>query len=86
MKSQFFKECFPCSVSEDLSCPVCNESFAAKKDLIQHAAIHAKLKNKGAARPYKCKKCWKSFGQIERLQRHMMCHGAEEDKPLQCPK
>nr|CEP16114.1 PRDM10/15 [Platynereis dumerilii] len=74
------------SHAEDLSCPVCNESFSAKKDLIQHAAIHAKLKNKSGAKPYKCKKCWKSFGQIERLQKHMMCHGAEEDKPLQCSK
>ena len=70
----------------NLKCPVCTKLFLSKHDLIQHASTHAKSKRRSfnPAKPYKCSKCWKAFGVYERLQKHLLCHGNEEDKPLQC--
>ncbi len=70
----------------NLECPVCKQMFASKRDLIQHASEHGKSKRRAhnPAKPHKCTKCWKAFGVYERLQKHMLCHGDEESKPLQC--
>ncbi|KAL3887286.1 hypothetical protein ACJMK2_027229 [Sinanodonta woodiana] len=69
-----------------LACPVCHMQFDNKKDLIDHAAEHGKSKSKeiNYHRPFKCERCWKSFTSVDRLQRHLLCHGNEDDKPLQC--
>lgn len=33
---------------------------------------------------YKCTACYKFFATRERIQKHMLVHGSEESKPLQC--
>ena len=73
----------------DLECPVCNHRFDQKQQLIEHASEHAKTRrhrsyDSNPAKPYKCPKCWKAFTIEERLQRHMLCHGDEAAKPLEC--
>ena len=72
----------------DLECPVCKHRFDQKQQLIEHASEHAKARrhrhDSNPAKPYKCPKCWKTFTIEERLQRHMLCHGDEAAKPLQC--
>lgn len=49
------------SLETYLACPMCREQFENKRDLIEHAAKHAKApKPRGAFnRPYKCHVCWK---------------------------
>ncbi|ESO93852.1 hypothetical protein LOTGIDRAFT_104847, partial [Lottia gigantea] len=69
-----------------LACPMCHAKFDDKNDLIAHATQHGTTKKKSlnALRPHKCTSCWKAFGTQERLNKHMLCHGSEESKPLEC--
>ncbi|XP_050415842.1 PR domain zinc finger protein 10 [Patella vulgata] len=68
-----------------LACPVCKARFDNKNDLIAHATQHGTSKKKLIPpRPFKCNNCWKAFGTQERLTKHMLCHGTEDSKPLQC--
>ncbi|KAJ9585314.1 hypothetical protein L9F63_002899, partial [Diploptera punctata] len=75
------------------SCPQCTQEFPSKKELIEHVSAHGKLtppqlrtrlRSVNPAKPWKCELCYKSFATEDRLQRHMLVHGAEESKPLQC--
>ncbi|KAK7788748.1 hypothetical protein R5R35_014436 [Gryllus longicercus] len=77
--------------NENLKCPQCCEEFITKKELVDHVAEHGKLLSQtrlrgssNPAKPWKCELCYKSFATEDRLQRHMLVHGAEESKPLQC--
>ena len=71
--------------TEIYPCPVCRQEFQTKRDLIEHASTHAKVKRKTSTRkPFKCTRCWKGFLTDDRLQKHMLCHGDDESKPLQC--
>lgn len=68
-----------------LACPVCHVQFNDQRALIEHAAEHGKSKTfLSATRTHKCTQCWKAFHSREKLNRHMLCHGSEENKPLQC--
>ncbi|PSN49573.1 hypothetical protein C0J52_09751 [Blattella germanica] len=77
----------------DVQCPQCTQEFPSKKELIEHVSAHGKLtapqlrtrlRSVNPAKPWKCELCYKSFATEDRLQRHMLVHGAEESKPLQC--
>ncbi|XP_023721528.1 PR domain zinc finger protein 10 isoform X4 [Cryptotermes secundus] len=77
----------------DVQCPQCTQEFPSKKELIEHVTAHGKLthpqprprmRSVNPAKPWKCELCYKSFATDDRLQRHMLVHGAEESKPLQC--
>ncbi|XP_052061539.1 PR domain zinc finger protein 10-like isoform X1 [Mytilus californianus] len=68
-----------------LACPVCHAQFQDQRALIEHAAEHGKSKSfLSRNRTHKCSQCWKAFHSREKLNRHMLCHGSEENKPLQC--
>lgn len=71
--------------SSMLACPVCHAQFQEQRALIEHAAEHGKAKSFITPnRSHKCNMCWKAFHSRDKLQRHMLCHGSEENKPLQC--
>ena len=71
--------------SSMLACPVCHAQFQEQRALIEHAAEHGKAKTLiSPNRTHKCHMCWKAFHSREKLTRHMLCHGSEENKPLQC--
>lgn len=73
-------------VGVTLECPLCKMSFTDKNDLIQHVSSHAKNRRRtiNPEKPFKCYHCWKSFAVKEKLDKHMLCHGSDDTKPLQC--
>lgn len=71
----------------ELVCPLCKQQFFTKRELVDHAAEHGKIRSKPSIKPVKpnkCSKCWKAFSTPERLTKHMLVHGDESTKPLQC--
>ncbi|XP_074652630.1 PR domain zinc finger protein 10-like [Tubulanus polymorphus] len=70
--------------NQTMECPVCKMLFTSKLELIDHASTHGKAKKPPVLRPYKCSSCWKAFRCEESLHKHLLCHGSEDAKPLQC--
>ncbi|KAJ8920156.1 hypothetical protein NQ315_011817 [Exocentrus adspersus] len=65
-------------------CPGCLRKFPTQRQLVMHVAQHALPKVIVQPERVKCPVCYKMFAVRERLQRHMLVHGSEESKPLQC--
>ncbi|KAG8226515.1 hypothetical protein J437_LFUL006905 [Ladona fulva] len=70
------------------TCPHCGKEFHSKKELVLHASAHGTIRRSRSslnpAKPHKCELCYKAFASEDRLQKHMLVHGTEESKPLQC--
>nr|CAH7762289.1 unnamed protein product [Callosobruchus chinensis] len=64
-------------------CPGCQKKCPTQRQLVAHVAQHAIPKSPQSNR-VKCPICYKIFAVRERLQKHMLVHGSEEAKPLQC--
>ncbi|CAG9761080.1 unnamed protein product [Ceutorhynchus assimilis] len=65
-------------------CPQCQRKFPTRKQLVMHMPAHAVVKNITKDDSVKCPICHKIFAHSIRVQKHMLCHGSEESKPLQC--
>lgn len=65
-------------------CPACNRKFVTQKQLVMHVSSHSLPKYKIIPERFQCPICYTSYPLRERLQRHMLIHGPEESKPLQC--
>ncbi|CAB3362622.1 Hypothetical predicted protein [Cloeon dipterum] len=73
--------------AEKQQCPQCSQQYETKRELVEHTAAHGKSLRRRTVnpeKPHKCELCYKSFATDDRLQKHMLVHGAEETKPLQC--
>nr|CAI5866383.1 unnamed protein product [Callosobruchus analis] len=64
-------------------CPGCQKKCPTQRQLVAHVAQHALPKLPQSNR-VKCPICYKIFAVRERLQKHMLVHGSEDAKPLQC--
>ncbi|KAH1009883.1 hypothetical protein HUJ04_002184 [Dendroctonus ponderosae] len=65
-------------------CPQCQRKFPTRKQLVLHVTSHAIAKITAKDHSVKCHICHKLFAHSIRLQKHMLCHGSDETKPLQC--
>ncbi|CAG9819415.1 unnamed protein product [Phaedon cochleariae] len=65
-------------------CPGCQRKFPTQRQLVLHVMQHAITKNVVSPEKVKCPICSKLFAERERLQKHMLVHGSDEAKPLQC--
>ncbi|KAG5897474.1 hypothetical protein JTB14_031100 [Gonioctena quinquepunctata] len=65
-------------------CPGCQRKYPTQRQLVMHVMQHALPKSVVQPERVKCPVCYKIFAQRERLQRHMLVHGSEDSKPLQC--
>lgn len=67
------------------SCPSCQYECDTQKQLLAHIWQHAvRRKSAEQSKGYKCSACYKIFATRERIQKHMLVHGSDEAKPLQC--
>nr|XP_022918071.1 PR domain zinc finger protein 10-like [Onthophagus taurus] len=67
-------------------CEVCGMSFGSVSQLDYHLNMKHATSKKSGKKSFDCVLCSKSFATIERRQKHMLVHGSEESKPLQCDK
>ncbi|KAL1497264.1 hypothetical protein ABEB36_008258 [Hypothenemus hampei] len=65
-------------------CPQCQRKFPTRKQLVLHVSSHKLPQINQKSDCVKCPVCHKLFAFSIRLQKHMLCHGSDENKPLQC--
>ncbi|KAF7279150.1 hypothetical protein GWI33_007562 [Rhynchophorus ferrugineus] len=65
-------------------CPQCQRKFPTRRQLVLHVSSHALPKKIAKDESVRCMVCYKLFAHRERLQKHMLVHGSDDVKPLQC--
>ncbi|KAI8484193.1 PR domain zinc finger protein 10 [Branchiostoma belcheri] len=76
----------------DIQCPDpdCDKTFQQKRDLVTHSTVHGKVKSahgmvtRRALSLYKCDQCGKAFRDSDKLDKHLLLHVNEEDRPIVC--